>query len=104
MTRFSRSLARMHRVGMQSLSDQLVDYHASNDELLGSGLQAIVDHGVDRIDELTGSIDRWSTIAVLHADVQRIDRKGYFVTSSGKLYIDGIESDDGHLITFYVRP
>lgn len=89
---------------MQALSDNLVNYHCSQGELLNAGLTAIVDHGTDRINETTGSIDRWSTIAVLHADLQKVDRKGYFVLDQRQLYIDGIASDDSHLIAFYVRP
>lgn len=104
MTRYARSLARLHRVGMQALSDKLVDYHGSKGELLSAGLTAIVDHGTDRINETTGSIDRWSTIAVLHADLQKVDRKGYFLLDARQFYIDGIANDDSHLITFYVRP
>ncbi len=104
MTRYARSLARLHRAGMQALSDNLVDYHCSRGELLNAGLTAIVDHGTDRINETTGSIDRWSTIAVLHADLQKVDRKGYFLLDARQFYIDGIANDDSHLITFYVRP
>lgn len=104
MTRYARSLARLHRVGMQALSDKLVDYHDTHGELLNAGLAAIVDHGTDRINETTGSIDRWSTIAVLHVDLQKVDRKGYFVLDQRQFYIDGIASDDSRLIAFYVRP
>lgn len=104
MSRYARSLARLHRAGMQALSDQVVDYHDNEGTLLNEGVTAIVDHGTDRINETTGSIDRWSTIAVLHVDLQKVDRKGYFVLDQRKFYIDGIASDDSYSITFYVRP
>ena len=104
MSRYARSLARLHRVGMEALSDKVVDYHDSQGALLNAGIAAIVDHGTDRINETTGSIDRWSTIAVLHTALQKVDRKGHFVLDQRSFYIDGIESDDGPLITFYVRP
>ena len=104
MSRFARSLARLHRVGMDALSDQVVDYYDNQGALLDIGIAAIVDHGTDRINETTGSIDRWSTIAVLHTALQKVDRKGHFVLDQRPFYIDGIANDDGHLITFYVRP
>lgn len=104
MSRYARSLARLHSKGMGALSDKVVDYHDSQGALLNAGISAIVDHGTDRINETTGSIDRWSTIAVLHTALQKIDRKGHFVLDQRPFYIDGIASDDSHLITFYVRP
>lgn len=104
MSRYARSLARLHRVGMEALSDKVVDYHDSQGALLNADIAAIVDHGTDRINETTGSIDRWSTIAVLHTALQKVDRKGHFVLDQRRFYIDGIANDDSHLITFYVRP
>ena len=53
------------------------------------------------------------TICVRKALLGSYDRKGAFVSNveepiadlaAKRWHLDGIESDDGHLITFYVRP
>lgn len=98
---------------MESLKDGRVDHLAASGTVLAAGVEAIVDEGVERIAELTGFVDRVTTITVRKDLLPGLDRKGGFrstadepvaVLDSKTWHIDGIAADDGHLITFYVVP
>ncbi|MEJ6656055.1 MAG: hypothetical protein QNL70_08620 [Pseudomonas sp.] len=102
--RFARLMQRMHAVGADRLSDSQGDYLDRNGAVLATELALIIDKDVDRVDMVSGAVDRGITVAVLHGLIQPLDRKGAFVVDGKTLHIDGIAEDDGHLITFYVVP
>lgn len=110
---FDDLISDMDATLMETLKDGCVDYLASDDETIATGLEAIVDQGVMRIDEASGATDRVVTICVIKSQLTRFDRKGAFRSNAGEpiralsdksWHIDGIESDDGDMITFYVVP
>lgn len=66
----------------------------------------MLDRNVERfqIDSVSGAMERATTLTVCKALLQPFDRKGAFVLDGQTWHIDGIASDDGHLIAFYVVP
>lgn len=88
---------------MASLSDELADYLSRAGEVLAPGVPVIVDYDVARTDRVD-SISLVRTVCVQKRLLQPYDRKGAFGMSDGVWQIDGIHSDDGSLITFYVVP
>lgn len=102
--RFASAMQRLHAVGMERLADSAGDYLDRNGTVLAAGLALIVDKDVERVDMVSGAVDRGVTVAVQHDLIQPLDRKGAFVVDGKTLHIDGIAADDGHLITFYVVP
>ncbi|MDG9928261.1 MULTISPECIES: hypothetical protein [unclassified Pseudomonas] len=102
--RFARSLARLHAAGSARLADSLVDHLDAAGAVLVEGLPAFVEREVERVDDLRDAVDRVMTIEVLKASLQPYDRKGSFRLSGQVLHLDGIASDDGYRINFYVVP
>ena len=88
---------------MASLSDEQVDYLSREGGVVAMAVPVIVDHGVaraDRVDALT----LVRTVCAQKSLLQPYDRKGAFRMADGVWQIDGVHSDDGSLITFYVVP
>src|SRR5690606_30426396 len=85
-------------------ADSVGDYVSSNGAVLASGLELMVDKDVERLDMVSGAIDRAVTVTAERSQITPLDRKGGFVVNGQTWHIDGIASDDGHLITFYVVP
>ena len=89
---------------MSSLNDGHADYLSATGMQLACGVEVIIDMDVDRIDVVSGMIDRAVTITVRRDQLQPLDRKGAFRLPAKTWHIDAIAADDGHLITFYVVP
>ena len=96
---------------MSSLNDGQGEYLAGTGVVLAEGLSIILDKDVERVDIVSGMVDRSVTITVRRHLLQPLDRQGAFRldpaewSADGKTWhIDGIAEDDGHLITFYVKP
>lgn len=95
---------------MAVLGDGQGDYLDAGGAVLATGIVLIWETGVERIDVANGMMDRVNTITVNKADLPKVDRRGSFVPQgpdwgslSGKQqHIDGIASDDGCFVTFYV--
>ena len=88
---------------MASLSDELVDYLSRGGEVVAQAVPVIIEHNVareDRVDALT----LVRTVCAQKSLLQPYDRKGAFRMADGVWQIDGVHSDDGSLITFYVVP
>lgn len=103
-TRFGRAMERLHRVGMSRLADSVGDYISNTGAVLAADLELQVDRDVERVDMVREAYDRATTVTVQRSQLQPFDRKGGFVIAGQTWHIDGIASDDGHLITFYVVP
>ena len=102
--RFGRALQRLHQVSSTHLADSAGAYVDRNGVVLAAELALMVDRDVERIDMASGMVDRAVTVTALHNLVQPLDRKGAFVVDGKTLHIDGIASDDGYMISFYVVP
>lgn len=89
---------------MASLNDGEADYLNAAGTVLAEGVEVILEKDVERIDVISGMVDRAVTIAVRKALLQPLDRKGAFSLDGKTWHIDGIAEDDGHLIIFYVKP
>jgi hypothetical protein len=96
---------------MAGLNDGTADYLNAAGAVLASGLEVILDKDVERLDVVSGMLDRAVTITVRRHLLPPLDRKGALRLdpqdwgADGKTWhIDGIAEDDGHLITFYVKP
>ncbi|WP_296125071.1 hypothetical protein [Pseudomonas sp. Ga0074129] len=96
---------------MSSLNDGIADYLNASGAVLAGGIEVILDKDVERVDIVSGMVDRSVTITVRRHLLQPLDRQGAFRLypvewgADGKTWhIDGIAEDDGHLITFYVKP
>lgn len=88
---------------MASLSDGEAEYLSREGEVLAPGVPVIVEADVAREDR-AGAVTLVRTICVQKRLLQPYDRKGAFRMADGVWQIDGIHSDDGSLITFYVVP
>lgn len=93
------------------LTDGTADFLASNGTLQRQGLAIMLDKEVERFDQVGGGVSRAVTISVRRAALWQYDRQGAFKLdrcqwgADGKTWhLDGIESDDGAWITFYVVP
>lgn len=113
MGTFAARMDSMDANIMRSLKDGRVDYLAADGEVNTEAIEAIVEQDVTRIDEVNGAMDRVVTVCVIKSHLTRFDRKGAFRSNAGEpirslldktWHIDGIESDDGDMITFYVVP
>ncbi|HLA33010.1 MAG TPA: hypothetical protein VJ047_18470 [Pseudomonas sp.] len=111
MAGFGKALASMDAAIMRALNDGTADYLNAAGAVLAGGLEVILDKDVERLDVVSGMLDRAVTITVQRPLLQPLDRKGAFRLdpeawgADGKTWhIDGIAEDDGHLITFYVKP
>lgn len=102
--KFANLMGRLHRVGLSRLADREVDHLDAQGATLVSGMAAMIDRDVERLDQ--GRVERAVTVTVSKANLQPFDRKGAFRLNGEVLHIDrnGIVSDDGHLIAFYVVP
>lgn len=103
-TRFGRAIDRLHRVGAAMLADSVGDYISRAGAVLAPQLALMVDKDVERMDMVSDAIDRAVTVTAQRSQIQPFDRKGGFVIDGQIWHIDGIASDDGHMITFYVVP
>ena len=89
---------------MSSLNDGLADYLTGSGAVLAEGVEVMLDKDVERVDIVSGMVDRAVTISVRKSLLQPLDLKGAFVLDGKTWHIGGIAEDDGHLITFYVVP
>ena len=111
MAGFGACIAALDAAVMASLGDGLADYLNASGAVLAGGIGVILDKDVERLDIVSGMVDRSVTITVRRHLLQPLDRQGAFRLdpaewgADGKTWhIDGIAEDDGHLITFYVVP
>lgn len=111
MAGFGKALASMDAAIMRALNDGTVDYLNAAGAVLVGGIEVMLDKDVERLDVVSGMLDRAVTITVQRPLLQPLDRKGAFRLdpqdwgADGKTWhIDGIAEDDGRLITFYVVP
>lgn len=113
MASFADLVDDMDATLMESLNDGRVDHLSASGDPLVEGLQAIVDQNVERINEVTGFVDRVTTIGVLKAELSTLARQGRFRSHAaapvaalgGKAWhISDVAADDGQWITFYVEP
>lgn len=86
---------------MDSLSDGTATYLSRTGQVLAEGVPVIVEKDVERFGE-GGAVDRVRTHEVQKRYLQPFDRQGAFVMDGKTWHIDGIERDDGHMITLYV--
>lgn len=101
---FARSLGRLHRAVSNRLADAQGDHLSRSGQPLATDINLIIDRQAERFNEVTGGLDRVTVISVYHADLASLDRQGSFLVNGQALHIDAIESDDGHMIGFFVRP
>lgn len=86
-----------------TLGDGLVSYRDRNGVELVGELTVIVEKGVERTDN--PGLERVRTMEVRRNLLPSLDRKGSFLDEEGNAWsIDGIHTDDGDWITFYVVP
>jgi len=111
MAGFGACIAALDAAVMASLSDGLADYLNASGAILVWGIEVMLDKDIERVDIVSGMVDRSVTITVRRKLLQPLDRQGAFRLdpavwgADGKTWhIDGIAEDDGHLITFYVKP
>lgn len=95
---------RMNKTILRTLADGIAEYHSATGAVLASGVEVIMERDVERLDDVSGMLDRSVTITVRKSLLQPFDRKGAFVMDGKTWHIDGIAADDGHMITFYVVP
>lgn len=88
---------------MDSLSDGTATYLSRTGQVLAEGVPVIVEKDVERFSE-GGAVDRVRTHEVQKRYLQPFDRQGAFAMDGKTWHIDGIERDDGHMITLYVVP
>lgn len=95
---------RMNKTIMRALADGAAEYLSATGAVLARGVEVIMERDVERLDDVSGMLDRSVTITVRKSLLQPFDRKGAFVMDGKTWHIDGIAADDGHMITFYVVP
>lgn len=95
---------RMNKTILRTLADGIAEYHSATGAVLARGVEVIMERDVERLDDVSGMLDRSVTITVRKSLLQPFDRKGAFVMDGKTWHIDGIAADDGHMITFYVVP
>jgi len=103
-TSFSALVDEMDATLLEQLGDGSGDYLSGQGELLVSSIAMELNRNVERPDFASGALDRVATLTVQKSRLQPFDRQGSFVLDGKTWNIDGIESDDGQLITFYVVP
>lgn len=89
---------------MASLNDGTADYLNAAGAVLAAGVQVIFERDVERLDVVSGMLDRAVTLTARKALLVPLDRKGAFRLADKTWHIDGVAADDGHLITLYVVP
>ena len=95
---------RMNKTILRTLADGIAEYHSATGAVLASGVEVIMERDVERLDDVSGMLDRSVTITVRKSLLQPFDRKGAFVMDGKTWHIDGIAADDGHMLTLYVVP
>lgn len=100
--RYGRALARLHRTVQNSLADSVAVYYDRSGAVIEDALPVIVEHSVERMDSFN-AFEHWTTVSFVIASASKIDRQGKFRINNKDWQIDGIASDDGHVISFYVR-
>lgn len=95
---------RMNKTIMRTLADGAAEYLSATGAVLARGVEVIMERDVERLDDVSGLLDRSVTITVRKSLLQPFDRKGAFRLEGSEWHIDGIAADDGHMITFYVVP
>ncbi len=103
MTGFGELVDDLDDQVMASLSDELADYLSREGEVLALKVPVIVEHDVAREDR-GDAFTLVRTVCVQKRLLTPYDRKGAFRMVDGDWQIDGVHSDDGSLITFYVVP
>ncbi|SEJ57920.1 hypothetical protein SAMN05216201_11171 [Pseudomonas linyingensis] len=98
---FANLMGRLHRVGLPRLADSVVDHLDAQGATLVAGLDAMVDRDVERLDQ--GRLERAVTVTVSKSSLQPFDRKGAYRVNGEVFVITDIASDDGHLISFFVK-
>lgn len=101
---FSALTDAMDAMVMASLNDGTATYLNAAGAVLVSGVEVILDRDVERLDVVSGMLDRAVTITVRKGLLQPFDRKGAFRHDGKTWHIDGIAVDDGHWLTLYVVP
>ncbi|MDH0894226.1 MULTISPECIES: hypothetical protein [unclassified Pseudomonas] len=101
---FSDLVDDMDDMVMDSLSDGVAQYLSRTGAVLRDEVPVIVELAVERVDDLSGGVDRMRTHCVQKRLLQPLDLKGSFLMDAKRWHIDGIADDDGDLITFYVVP
>lgn len=111
MSGFRQMIAEMDADIEEILSDGLAEFLSANGTPQRQGLAVMLDKDAERVDVVTGMVGRSVTIAVRRNVLGQYDRKGSFRLdpsawgADGKTWhVDGIASDDGHWVTFYVVP
>lgn len=94
----------MNKTILRTLADGAAEYLSAAGAVLAPAVEVIVNMDVERMDAVSGAIDRTVTITARKALLQPYDRKGAFRLAGKTWHIDGVAEDDGHLITFYVVP
>ena len=111
MAGFGDAMAAVDAAIEDSLTDGTADFLASNGTLQRQGLAIMLDKEAERFDQVSGGVSRAVTISVRRAALGQYDRQGAFKLdrcqwgADGKTWhLDGVVSDDGAWITFYVVP
>lgn len=103
MSGFPDLVSELDDMIMDSLSDGTAKYLSRSGQVLAEGVPVIVEKDVERFGE-GGAVDRVRTHEVQKRYLQPFDRQGAFAMDGKTWHIDGIERDDGHMITLYVVP
>lgn len=104
MAGFGKALEAMDSAIAASLNDGQATYLNAAGAVLAEGVEVILDRDVERLDVVSGMLDRAVTITVRKGLLQPFDRKGAFRHDGKTWHIDGIAVDDGHWLTLYVVP
>lgn len=104
MAGFGKALEAMDSAIAASLNDGQADYLNYAGAVLAEGVAVILDRDVERLDTVSGMLDRTVTLTVRKGLLQPFDRKGAFRLDGKAWHIDGIAADDGHWLTLYVVP
>src|SRR3990167_3308746 len=101
MAGFGDLVDDMDAMIMSSLNDGLADYLNASGALLAEGIEVMLDRDIERLDIVSGMVDRAVTITVRRHLLQPLDRNGAFRLdpaqwgADGKTWhIDGIAEDD----------
>lgn len=103
MSGYSRALERLHGQIVARLADATAQHFDQQGQARGEPVPVIYDRQAERTS--FNGVDYWQTLAVQLKNLPDFDRKGYFLVDgvAQALHIDDIASNDGHMITFYVR-
>ena len=102
--RFGDQLSAMDASIEHSLSDGTGQHLSASGAVLVSDLAMMLDREAERFSPVSGAVDRVATITLRKSSLQPLDRKGAFLLEGNTWHIDGLASDDGSWISFYVVP